>query len=193
MKGTDVRSAAPESLSEAAARAAELAAREEQSFQPLKRKIDVLVADAHLSDKVSTTISERGLKVRLLTDRLLFSSGSAVVNPAAFATLDGIGRVIAEVGKHPVKVEGHTDDRPIRTSQYPSNWQLSGARAAAVVQRLVTDGVEPKRTSLSGYASQHPVTTNATAFGRARNRRVEIILTRLHGATQSQGGDAETP
>jgi chemotaxis protein MotB len=175
------------------AEAAEAAAKEEQGFQALKRRIDALVQEAGLADKVSTTVTMRGLKVRLMTDRLLFDSGSAIIKPGAFHTLDEIGHIIATEAEHPVLVEGHTDNRPITTSQYPSNWQLSGARAAAVVQRLVSDGVAPKRTSLSGYASQHPVDSNATAFGRARNRRVEIILTRLHGATQSQGGDAETP
>ena len=184
MHGTDTESTAEQ---------LELAAKEEQDFQALKRRIDKLVAEAGLAEKVSTTVSLRGLKVRLMTDKLLFDSGSAVIKPQAFHTLDEIGGIIAAERQHPVVVEGHTDDRPIATSQYPSNWQLSGARAAAVVQRLVHSGVAPKRTSLSGYASQHPVTTNATAIGRARNRRVEIILTRLHGATQSQGGDTETP
>jgi len=185
MKGTDKNAAADE----ANARGAELAAREEQSFQALKKKIDALVHDAHLDDKVSTTVSRRGLRVRLLTDRLLFDSGSAVINPAAFGTLDRIGAIVAEERKHPVAVEGHTDDRPIRTSQYPSNWQLSGGRAAAVVQRLIGAGVAPRRTSLTGYAAVHPVSSNETSAGRARNRRVEIILTRLHEATPSQGGD----
>jgi chemotaxis protein MotB len=180
MRGNDTKSAATQN--EAAAKGAELAAKEEQSFQALKKKIDALVHDAHLDDKVSTTISRRGLKVRLLTDRLLFNSGSAVINPAAFGTLDRIGAVIAGEGKHPVAVEGHTDDRPIRTSQYPSNWQLSGGRAAAVVQRLIGAGVAPQRTSLAGYAAVHPVGSNETSAGRARNRRVEIVLTRLYSS-----------
>jgi chemotaxis protein MotB len=184
MRGTDPESTAEE---------LEQAAKEEQNFQALKRRIDKLVEEAGLAEKVSTTVSLRGLKVRLMTDKLLFDSGSAIIKPGAFHTLDEIGEIVAAEGRHPVVVEGHTDNRPIATSQYPSNWQLSGARAAAVVQRLVHSGVKPNRTSLSGYASQHPVTTNATAFGRARNRRVEIILTRLHGATLSQGGDTETP
>ncbi len=178
MKGTVTQDEA----SDAAQRAAQVAAKEEQSFQALKRKIDKLVMDAGLQQKVSTTVENRGLKVRLLTDRLLFNSGSAIINPAAFKTLDNIGAIIAEEGKHPVVVEGHTDDRPIKTSQYPSNWQLSGARSAAVVQRLVGAGVKPRRTSLGGYASTEPVTSNKSSAGRARNRRVEIILTRLHGA-----------
>lgn len=189
MRGNDTKSAATQD--DAAAKAAELAAKEEQSFQALKKKIDALVHEAHLDDKVSTTISRRGLKVRLLTDRLLFDSGSAVVNPAAFPTLDHIGAIVAQEGKHPVAVEGHTDDRPIHTSLYPSNWQLSGGRAAAVVQRLIGAGVTPQRTSLAGYAAEHPVGSNDTSAGRARNRRVEIVLTRLHGADQSHGGDVK--
>ena len=188
-QGFETTEARDEEAAKAAAQAAELAAREEQDFQALKRRIDALVKDAHLSDKVSTTVSGRGLKVRLLTDRLLFSSGSAIIHPAAFPTLDRIGAIVAEERRHPVAVEGHTDDRPIHTAQYPSNWQLSGGRAAAVVQRLIGAGVAPRRTSLSGYAAEHPVGTNETSAGRARNRRVEIILTRLHGADQSHGGD----
>jgi chemotaxis protein MotB len=185
MKGTDVSASA----TKAAATGAELAAKEEQSFQALKKRIDALVKGAGLTAQVSTTVTVRGLKVRLLTDRLLFDSGSAVINPGAFATLDGIGGIIAEEGRHPVQVEGHTDNQRIRTSQYPSNWQLSGGRAAAVVQRLIGAGVAPRRTALGGYAAVHPVASNETSVGRARNRRVEIILTRLHGAIKSHGGD----
>ena len=173
----------------AAAKAADLAAQEQRDFEALKRRIDKLVRDAGLGRKVSTTVTPRGLKIRLLTDRLFFDSGSAVVNAAALPTLDAIGGIIAEEAKHPVEVEGHTDDRPIATSQYPSNWQLSGARAGAVVQRLIGAGVGGRRVSLAGYAAQRPVARNTSHRGRARNRRVEIVLTRLHGATPSQGAD----
>jgi chemotaxis protein MotB len=180
-----------EAAAATAAQRAELAAEEEQSFQALKRKIDALVAEAGIAEKVATTISRRGLKIRLMTDKLFFDSGSAVINAGAFPILTKIGGVIAEEGRHPVEVEGHTDDRPIRTSQYPSNWQLSGARAAAVVQQLSSDGVSGKRLSLAGYAAVHPVAGNGSASGRARNRRVEILLTRLHGANPSHGGDTQ--
>jgi chemotaxis protein MotB len=166
------------------------AGREEQDFQALKRRIDALVEQAGLGDKVSTTVSLRGLKVKLLTDRLFFDSGSAQINAAALPTLDKIGGIIAGEKQHPVEVEGHTDDRPIATSQYPSNWQLSGARAGAVVQRLAAAGVATKRLSLGGYAAEHPVAGNATPVGRGQNRRVEIVLTRLHGANTSHGGDS---
>ena len=175
--------------SENAVAAVKRAAQEEESFQALKKRIDALAAAAGLQDKVSTSVSLRGLKIRLITDGLFFDSGSAVIKAGARPTLAEIGDIIAREAEHPVQVEGHTDIRPIHTSQYPSNWQLSGARAAAVVQGLTEAGVSPKRTSLGGYAAQHPIAGNATPAGRARNRRVEIILTRLHGATPSHGGD----
>jgi len=169
--------------------AAEQARAEERSFQDLKKRIDRLAQEAGLAEKISTTVTPDGLKIRLVTDGVLFDSGSAVVKPGGRPTLEEIGRIIAQERAHPVQVEGHTDDRPIATSQYPSNWQLSGARAAAVVQELGGAGVSGKRMSLAGHAAQHPVAGNATPAGRAKNRRVEIILTRLHGATPSQGGD----
>jgi chemotaxis protein MotB len=174
---------------EGTAELAQKAADEEQDFQELKRRIDALVEEAGIADKVQTTVSLRGLRIKLLTDNLFFDSGSAVVNAAALPTLASIGRVIAGEGTHPVAVEGHTDNRPIRTAQYPSNWQLSGARAAAVVQRLAAAGVAGKRMSLGGYAAKHPVARNTTVAGRAQNRRVEVVLTRLHGANSSHGGD----
>ena len=169
--------------------AAEQAQAEERNFQDLKKRIDKLAREAGLAQKMSTTVTPDGLKIRLITDGVLFDSGSAVVKSGGRPTLEEIGRIIDHEGTHPVQVEGHTDDRPISTSQYPSNWQLSGARAAAVVQQLNGAGVSGKRMSLAGYAAQHPVAGNATPAGRAQNRRVEIILTRLHGATQSHGGD----
>lgn len=169
--------------------AAKQARAEERSFQDLKRRIDKLAREAGLAQKLSTTVTPHGLKIRLVTDGVLFDSGSAVVKSGGRPTLAEIGRIIDHEGTHPVRVEGHTDDQPINTSQYPSNWQLSGARAAAVVQQLNAAGVSGKRMSLAGYAAQHPVAGNATPAGRAQNRRVEIILTRLHGATPSQGGD----
>jgi chemotaxis protein MotB len=169
--------------------AAKQAQAEERSFQNLKKRIDKLAQEAGLAEKMSTTVTPDGLKIRLITDGVLFDSGSAVVKDVGRPTLVEIGRIIDREASHPVKVEGHTDDQPIATSQYPSNWQLSGARAAAVVQQLNSAGVSGKRMSLAGYAAQHPVAGNATPAGRAQNRRVEIILTRLHGATQSHGGD----
>ena len=178
-----------EEQSKAAAAAAKLAAQEEEDLQALKRRIDRAIREAGLGKNVSTTVSRRGLEVRLLTDNLFFDSGSAVIEAPGVPLIDKIGGIVADEKTHPVEVEGHTDDRPIATSQYPSNWQLSGARAGAVVQRLIGAGVGGSRVSLGGYAARRPIAPNTTDAGRARNRRVEVILARLHGATPSQGGD----
>ena len=75
-------------------------------------------------------------------------------------------------------VEGNTDDQAISSPQFPTNWELSAARATAVVRFFIRDHVAPGRLAASGYGSMHPLTTNATAGGRSRNRRVEIVLTR---------------
>ena len=89
---------------------------------------------------------------------------------------------------HPISVEGNTDNVPIHSSEFPSNWQLSTARASTVVQFLIAHGVSSSRLTASGNAEQRPVDSNATAAGRARNRRVEIVMRRICGPE----GEGET-
>jgi chemotaxis protein MotB len=156
------------------------ALKEQQDFLGLKRRIDALVRQQHLAANVKTEVRRDGLRIELLTDGVFFDSGSATLLAPAVRLLDKVGAIVASEHEHPVVVEGHTDSEPIRTAQYPSNWQLSGARAAAVVQNLAGDGVMQRRLSLSGFASERPADTNSTPQGRAHNRRVDIVLTRLH-------------
>ena len=75
-----------------------------------------------------------------------------------------------------IAIEGHTDNVPIRTAQFPSNWELSQARASSVLQRMITDGLEPTRLNLSAYGEYKPIDTNSTEVGKARNRRVAIVV-----------------
>ena len=82
--------------------------------------------------------------------------------------------------KHPITVEGNTDNQPIQSSQFPSNWELSTDRATTVVRYLIAHGVQDQRLSAAGYADLHPLASNATATGRARNRRVDIVLDRIY-------------
>ncbi len=156
------------------------AAKENEDFKRLKARIDALAKQAGLDGKVSAEIRRRGLVVRLLTDNVFFDSGDAALKAGSLHLLTNIGRLVAEEGRHPVVVEGYTDSQPIGTSRYPSNWELSGARAAAVVRHFGATGVNAQRMALAGYAAQHPIDTNATPEGRARNRRVEIVLARLN-------------
>jgi chemotaxis protein MotB len=156
------------------------AAKEQEEFKALKRRVDAAAAELHLSKVVVTQIRERGLVVRLLTDDVFFSSGSAQLKPESGPILHRVGEVIASEAAHPLVVEGYTDSNPIHSGQYPSNWELSGARASSVVREFVASGVNQTRLSLAGYAQQHPIASNATASGRSHNRRVEIVMTRLN-------------
>ncbi|CAA9488867.1 MAG: Flagellar motor rotation protein MotB [uncultured Solirubrobacteraceae bacterium] len=156
------------------------AARENEDFKRLKARIEALAEEAGLEGKVEAEVRRRGLVVRLLTDDVFFSSGEATLKAGSLRLLTRIGLLIDEEARHPVVVEGYTDSQPIGTARFPSNWELSGARAAAVVRHFGTTGINDQRMSLAGHAAQHPIDTNATPQGRARNRRVEIVLARLN-------------
>jgi chemotaxis protein MotB len=161
------------------------AKQEEQDFRALKRRIDNLSKAAGLKGKVNVTIRRRGLVIQLLTDKVFFDSGDATLKPAARRLVDKIAGVVRDERKHPVVVEGHTDSLPISGSQYPSNWELSGARAGAVVRAFQANGVLARRMSVAGFANQEPIASNSTPDGRAKNRRVEVVLSRIHTDTES--------
>ncbi len=114
----------------------------------------------------------------MLTDDLLFASGQATLNVRSTSLLAEISQLLNLAGEHRVNVEGNTDDVPIHSALYPSNWELSTARASTVVRFISEHGVSPGRLTATGYADQHPIASDATAAGRARNRRVEIVLQR---------------
>ena len=159
-------------------------AAEEQQFDALKRRVDEAAAQLGLKQRVQTTVSERGLVVRLRTDGMFFAPGRADLQPAAEPLVRRLARLIATEARHPVVVEGYTDSTPIATGVFPSNWELSGARASSVMRALFAGGVQTERDgSVRGFAERHPVASNATAAGRAANRRVEVVLTRLHRRT----------
>jgi chemotaxis protein MotB len=165
---------------------------EQTDFRKLKAQIDRLVAEQGLTRKVETAIEKRGLAVRVLTDGLLFDSGSADVKPAAVPLLTKIGGVLAGGEAHPVRVEGHTDSVPIG-GRFPSNWELASARASGVVRVLLGTPLKSSPFEAVGRASLDPIAGNDSAAGRAKNRRVEIILPRQHAepAPQTPGELAE--
>lgn len=125
---------------------------------------------------VSLESNKRWLELNL-PDSLLFSSGSAEPHYDGFEVVKKIAGVLRN-RDNAVKVEGFTDNRPIRTSAYPSNWELSAARAAAVVRMLAMEGVEPERLAAVGYGQHQPVARNDTEEGRRRNRRVVLLISR---------------
>jgi chemotaxis protein MotB len=119
---------------------------------------------------------ERGLVVSIVSDDVLFEPGSADLRTDGLPALDAVAVGLARL-PNTISIEGHTDSRPISTGRFPSNWELSTARAAAVLRYLATvHGLDTSRMVAGGYADQRPQGDNATADGRARNRRVDIAV-----------------
>ena len=125
--------------------------------------------------KVSST--DRGLSIRIQDDAL-FGSGSATLNPKIEEFLDLIAGLVREL-PNLIAVEGHTDNQPIKSAAYPSNWDLSTARANTLIRYLTEyHQLRADRFSSTGYAGTHPIESNATLEGQASNRRVELIVLR---------------
>lgn len=140
------------------------------SDQPTE-SLDPLIEVAGLE----AAYTSRGIQL-VLDDRLLFSSGSARLSPDGLQLLEKVGHVIKPFHRF-VRVEGHTDDIPIETRRYPSNWELSVARAVNVVKFFIEEaGLSPAIFSAAGYGSSRPRAGNDSTDQRAKNRRVEIIL-----------------
>jgi chemotaxis protein MotB len=151
---------------------------EQQQLQALKARLDAYLKAHGLSSQVKTVISRRGLVVRVLTDKVLFDSGQATLKAPGLPLLGEVANLLNVEQNHQIAVEGHTDDVPIASAQYPSNWELSTARATTVVRYFISRGVSADRLTASGYADLHPLASNATDHGRQLNRRVEIVLLR---------------
>jgi chemotaxis protein MotB len=164
---------------------------EEEDFKALKQRVDQYAVAHGLQSKVTTLITKDGLVIRLLTDKLLFASGDATVQPAGSGLLAKIGGTLRAESEHAIRVRGFTDSVPIHTAAFPSNWELSAGRAASVVRAFAGAGVAPQRMEAAGRAALDPLNTNVTAAGRARNRRVEVLLPRV--ATGKAADDATQP
>jgi chemotaxis protein MotB len=139
--------------------------------------------------RVTLDVDQRGLVVSV-QEAGSFAIGSAELPPQARTMFAKIAARLREVS-NAVRVEGHTDDVPIRTARYASNWDLSTARATRVVAFLIeTGGLSPRRLSAAGYSEFHPVTANVSAADRARNRRVDLVV--LNPATRSAEEPGQT-
>ncbi len=144
-------------------------------YSAIKRQVEQLVHQLGLEGKVEIQLVPEGYSIRI-TEAVLFDSGKADLKPQARQVLDKIVKIIRAT-PYPVRVEGHTDSLPIHNAQFPSNWELSAARAATVVHYLIkTHAYPPSKLSLAGYGSTRPVASNATPAGRARNRRIELVV-----------------
>jgi len=165
---------------------------------------DLAQLQAELETTLSPEIKRKEIAMRREPDGLVislrevgfFESGSAQMKSASMAAFDRIAGMLRQ-HDYRLRIEGHTDNAPIHTAQFPSNWELSTSRATEIVRLLIVrDGFGPDRLSAAGFAEYHPVATNLTAEGRGMNRRVDIIIlgqTPAQAPMAQAGTQAQTP
>ncbi len=146
---------------------------------PLKSIADQVrdgFGDLIKSNQLTVRGNELWIEIELKSG-LLFGSGDAIPSDKAFTIIEKVANIIKPFG-NPIHVEGFTDDQPIRTAQYPTNWELSSARASSIVRMLAMEGINPGRMASVGYGEFQPIDTNTTPEGRAHNRRVVLVISR---------------
>lgn len=142
-----------------------------QEFKDLTEKFKTLTDSGALSVRI-----ENGKMMVSLGSDILFASGSANLSEAGKKTIHEIAQRLAEIPDKSYQVEGHTDNIPIRTAMFPSNWELASARALSVLRTLTDGGLDPVRVSAASFADTHSVAANDVPEGRSRNRRIEIVV-----------------
>lgn len=144
----------------------------------LYHDIQSFLIEEGIADMVEAVLEERGVIIRF-RDSVLFDTGRADIRPDGARIIDTIATYLVRIPNH-VRIEGHADNVPIRNARYPSNWELSTARATSVIRYLLTKtDISPERLSAAGYGEYRPVAPNDTPENRARNRRVDLVLLRL--------------
>lgn len=153
---------------------------ETEKLQMLKEQVEKYLEQNNLQANVLVELDARGLLLRF-KENVLFDSGKAVLKPDALKILSFLGDILnkPEFAERYIRVEGHTDNIPIRTEVFPSNWELSTGRAASVIRFYIENTeLKPARFAASGYGEYYPVANNTTTEGRALNRRVDIVILR---------------
>ncbi len=151
---------------------------EKTTLQEKSKEYESLAASLDKEIKAGQIkLSELEGKVTVrMGEKILFPSGSATISPEGKATLKTIGEAFAAVKGRMIRVDGHTDNVPIKSARFPSNWELSAARAIAVVRYLQEEKIDPSLLAAAGYGEFQPIASNDTPEGRAENRRIEISL-----------------
>jgi chemotaxis protein MotB len=156
--------------------------------------IDVAALQSQLNSALGQEIKQKEVVLRMTQEGFVislhelgfFDSGEAKLLPGAAEKIKHISSVLMQYGLN-MRVEGHSDNIPIHNAQFNSNWDLSTARASAVAMMLLSDAnFDPQRLSIAGYGEYHPVASNATATGRAANRRVDIVILSTTAPAPSQ-------
>lgn len=159
--------------------------RDAQQVDRIARAVQRSLAPQIARGQVDVRLTPTGVAIDI-HDSLLFASGQAGLAPSAQPVLARISELIAPL-PYEFQVNGYTDDQPIRTAQFQSNWDLSSARAVSVVDMLIAQGVPPQQLVAAGYGQYHPIASNATEAGRAANRRVSIVVVTPDASASSPG------
>jgi len=138
-------------------------------------KVRDVVQQDNLQDAVKVDVTDTGIAIKI-ADKVSFDAGSAKLKPEFIKVLNQVFEVIKQTQGQDIRIEGHTDNSPINTPTFPSNWELSASRAAAVVKYLYQNGEDPKKLSAVGYGEYRPVAPNDTEAHRRENRRIEIYV-----------------
>lgn len=146
----------------------------QRQLQETVAEIEKYIKDSRLSENMAVDRAADRLVIRMKS-AILFDEGKADLTGGAREVLAGMAPLLARAPSL-LRVEGHTDNVPIRSAVYPSNWELSTDRAISVVRYLESRGIDPARLSVAGYGEHHPIIANDTADRRAMNRRVEIVV-----------------
>ncbi|MCT2196042.1 flagellar motor protein MotB [Paenibacillus phoenicis] len=166
----------------------ELKRQEQQNLEALKKQLDTYIKENGLTDDLETKLNQSQLMITI-SDKALFASGEAVVKPEARQLAKAISNMLQQFPDYEVIVSGHTDNVPISTYEFPSNWDLSSVRALNFMKILLLNtNLDPKKFSAIGYGEYHPVASNDTAAGRAQNRRVEVSIIRKYVDSTEQLG-----
>ena len=151
------------------------------------KTLSVELAEEIKSGKVEVSMTPRGIVVSL-KQAAFFPSGADAVDPATFTTMSKVAGALKEVS-NPVRIEGHTDAQPIHTSRFRSNWELSAARSIAIMELLSSHfEIARDRLAIVGYADTVPVAENDTPEGRARNRRVDLVILNNYAIAKTEPG-----
>ncbi|WP_210364115.1 flagellar motor protein MotB [Bacillus sp. REN3] len=152
------------------------AAKDQEELQALQQKVNGYINDKRLTDKLETSLTDEGLLV-MIRDNVLFESGRAEVRPQDVKIANEISDLLIMNPPRNIIISGHTDNVPIKTARYDSNWELSVMRAVEFMKIILkNDKLDPRWFSAKGFGEFQPVATNATEEGKARNRRVEILI-----------------
>jgi chemotaxis protein MotB len=153
---------------------------EQQNLEQLKQQIDKYIQKNGLSTQLDTQLNQSQLLITI-RDNALFPSGSASIKPNSQKLASAIGQMLQRYPDYEILVTGHTDNQPINTAEFPSNWELSSKRAINFMKILLANtAFDPKRFSAIGYGEFRPLDSNATDAGRAKNRRVEVSILRKY-------------